>query len=76
MGGIDFGPQAEVDLTGHIIRWFDYWLKDIDNGVEVEPAVRYFCMGAGAWRTASTWPPEGWARQSITCTARARRSVR
>ena len=59
MGGIDFGPQAEVDLTGHIIRWFDYWLKDIDNGVEVEPAVRYFCMGAGAWRTASTWPPEG-----------------
>ena len=20
MGGIDFGPQAEVDLTGHIIR--------------------------------------------------------
>ena len=59
MGGIDFGPQAEVDLTGHIIRWFDYWLKDIDNGVEAEPAVHYFCMGAGAWRTASTWPPEG-----------------
>ena len=58
-GRHDFGPQAEVDLTGHIIRWFDYWLKDIDNGVEAEPAVHYFCMGAGAWRTASTWPPEG-----------------
>jgi len=58
MGEIDFGPQAELDLTDVIIRWFDYWLKGLDNGVDREPAVRYFVMGAGRWRSASTWPPE------------------
>jgi putative CocE/NonD family hydrolase len=42
-----------------ILRWFDHWLKGIDNGIATEPAVRYFAMGAeGGWRTADTWPPE------------------
>lgn len=55
---IDFGPQAELDLPDVIIRWFDHWLKGIDNGVVEEPAVRYFVMGGqGRWRTAATWPP-------------------
>jgi uncharacterized protein len=56
---IDFGPQAELDLTDVIIRWFDHWLKGLDNGMPTEPAVRYFVMGGGGhWRTADTWPPE------------------
>jgi len=39
------------------IRWFDYWLKGIDNGTAREPAVRYFVMGSGTWKSAETWPP-------------------
>lgn len=58
MGEIDFGPQAELDLQHMMIRWFDYWLKDLDNGVVDEPAARYFVMGSGKWKHASTWPPE------------------
>ena len=27
------------------IRWFDYWLKGIDNGIMDEPPVTYFMMG-------------------------------
>lgn len=27
-----------------ILRWFDYWLKGIDNGVMDEPSVHYFIM--------------------------------
>lgn len=57
--GIDFGPQAAVDKEAMIIRWFDHWLKGLANGVEREPAVRYFVMGAAQWKSASTWPPEG-----------------
>lgn len=57
VGEIDFGPQAAVDLPDLIIRWFDHWLKGVDNGVEDEPPVRYFVMGAGLWKTAATWPP-------------------
>jgi len=59
MGNIDFGPAAELDLTDMMIRFFDRWVKDIENGVEQEPAVRYFTMGTGKWHAAATWPPEG-----------------
>ena len=55
--GVDFGPAAQVDLQDIIIRWFDHWLKGVDNGVEEEPALRYFVMGSGQWREAPTWPP-------------------
>jgi len=59
LGGIDFGPLAEVDIHALIIRWFDYWIKGLDNGMDREPAVRYFVMGSAKWKSASTWPPEG-----------------
>jgi len=58
-GDIDFGPQAQFDLQDLIIRWFDHWLKGLDNGVDREPPVRYFVIGSGKWRSAATWPPEG-----------------
>lgn len=58
IGEIDFGPLADLDLQHMMIRWFDYWLKDLDNGVREEPAVRYFVMGSGHWESAKTWPPE------------------
>ena len=59
LGEIDHGPQAEVDIHHMIVRWFDRWLKDIDNGVDREPPVRYFVMGSGKWKAAPAWPPEG-----------------
>jgi len=59
IGEIDFGPQAEFDIHDIIVRWFDYWLRGVDNRMDQEPPVRYFVMGAGEWKTADTWPPEG-----------------
>jgi len=59
IGDIDFGPQAQFDIHDIIIRWFDYWLRGVDNGMDREPALRYFVMGSGEWKTADTWPPEG-----------------
>lgn len=35
----------------------DHYLKDVDNGVEKQPAVRYFVMGHDQWLESSTWPP-------------------
>ncbi len=40
-------------------RFFDYWLKGIQNGVMSESPVTYYTYNAppqSAWRTASTWP--------------------
>jgi uncharacterized protein len=44
------------DLTGAQLRWFDHWLKGADNGVESDPPVRIFVMGADVWRQERDWP--------------------
>ena len=71
IGGLDFGPQAQLDLPDTIIRWFDHWLKGIDNGVELEPAMRYFVMSGagGCWRSAATWPPPDTTAQEYRLTS-------
>lgn len=38
------------------LRWFDYWLKGIDNDVMNEPPIRLFVMGTGEWKAADDWP--------------------
>lgn len=38
------------------LRWFDYWLKGIDNGIMEEPPIRLFILGTGEWKSASEWP--------------------
>ena len=75
-GDVDFGPAATLD--GQLardfwelrLRWFDRWLRGVDNGVDDAPAVRYFVMGGGTgrkneagrmdhggrWRSADDWP--------------------
>ena len=39
-----------------MLRWYDYWLRDVDTGVMNDPPVRYFVMGANEWRTGTDWP--------------------
>ncbi len=56
LGDIDFGPNAYVDLNAEDLRWFDYWLKGIDNGIMDEPPIRLFVMGANLWRNENEWP--------------------
>lgn len=78
-GDVDFGAEATLDeqLAADFwelrVRWFDQWLRGVENGVREEPAVRYFLMGGGSglrneagrmqhgghWRTAEDWPVPG-----------------
>ena len=46
-GEAEFGPEAALDLGAFHRRWFDRWLKGVDNGVDREPPVRIFVMGGG-----------------------------
>jgi len=51
---VDFGVEAQ--------RWFDYWLKGIDNGIMNEPPIRYYLLNTGkkeAWKIADAWPLKG-----------------
>jgi len=56
VGDLDYGPEAEVELHGIELRWFDYWLKGIDNGILDEPRVQLFVTGANTWRSENEWP--------------------
>jgi len=56
VGDLDFGPEAEMGYAALRVRWFDYHLKGIDNGIMDEPPVKIFVMGANKWRDENTWP--------------------
>ncbi|MEW6299807.1 MAG: CocE/NonD family hydrolase, partial [Thermodesulfobacteriota bacterium] len=55
-GDIDFGPEALIELHAIQCRWFDYFLKGIDNGVLDEAPIRLFVMGENRWRDEYEWP--------------------
>ncbi len=38
------------------LRWYDYLLKGIANGMESEKPVRIFVMGKNVWRDEDDWP--------------------
>jgi uncharacterized protein len=59
VGELDFGPEATNPINELQLRWFDHWLKRSANGVDTDPKVRVFVMGANRWRTADTWPLPG-----------------
>jgi len=52
-------PKVQFDDLGEILRYFDYHLKGIENGIEAEAPIHYYTMGAGCWKTANAWPPAG-----------------
>jgi uncharacterized protein len=67
-----YGPR--VEWRDQAVRWFDHWLRGVDNGVEHEPRLIFYQQhshppGAGPqdipgeWR-ADSWPPEGLRRES------------
>jgi len=64
-GAVDFGLGAgqgpsplSLDVDGEYLRFFDLWLKGIDDGLATEPPVRLFVMGEGVWRGEERWPLE------------------
>ena len=52
-------PGSDVDFGAEAHRWFDYWLKGIDNGIMDEPPIHYYLQGADkaqAWQSTDSWP--------------------
>lgn len=56
LAGFDYGADAVLDLNGIICRWFDRFLKGIDNGAERDPPVHVFVMGVNRWYEEQDWP--------------------
>jgi hypothetical protein len=55
----DVKAKTGFSIVTEELRFFDYWLKGVQNGVMDEPRVTYFTYNApkdSAWRTARAWP--------------------
>ncbi len=55
-GKVDFGPNARTDCVALEIRWFDYWLKGRQNGIDETAPVRIYVTGDNQWRDERHWP--------------------
>jgi putative CocE/NonD family hydrolase len=55
-GDHEFGKEAAPDLKLMYLKWFDHWLKGIDNKIIEEPLVRIFVMFSNQWLTGDTYP--------------------
>jgi putative CocE/NonD family hydrolase len=69
-GMAEFGPEAAVNLNELRLRWYDRWLKGLENDVDKEAPVCIFVMGSGEarktpegrlfvggrWRVEREWP--------------------
>jgi len=55
VGDRDMG-DAQFDYWGTYLKWFDHWLKGIDNGVTKMPKVQIYVMGKNEWRGENEWP--------------------
>jgi len=73
-------PGPNIDLVPEMLKWWDHWLKGIDNGVDREPPIVLFAQrstlpGAdrpvvnGAWRYEPTWPAERLAPSTMELSA-------
>ena len=55
-GDHEFGKEAAPDLKLMYLKWFDHWLKGVDNKILDEPLVRIFVMFSNQWLTGDTYP--------------------
>ena len=51
-----FPPRPYASYHDEIVRWYDYWLKGIDNGILDEPPIKMFVMGINKWKFEYEWP--------------------
>ena len=73
-------PGPNIDLVPEMLKWWDHWLKGIDNGVDREPPIVLFAQrstlpGAdrplvnGSWRYEPTWPAARLAQTTLELSA-------
>ena len=55
-GELTYPAQAAPDGRLWKLRWFDRYLKGIKNGLDEEPPVYIYVMGADTWRNECEWP--------------------
>ncbi len=55
VGQLNFG-DARFPHWDTYLKWYQYWLAGVDNGVTAMPKVQLFVMGKNEWRGENEWP--------------------
>lgn len=60
-------PPPSIEWREEAVKWFDYWLKGVDNGIMEEPQMAAFIRDGhgpgvpdeilGHWKAVAQWPP-------------------
>jgi hypothetical protein len=58
-GDMKFSEDAYVDLFEEELKYYDYYLKGIQNGLDKEKPVQIYYMGENKWRHEDDWPIPG-----------------
>ncbi len=48
--------RSQFDQNGELLRFFDHWVRGIDNGIDREAPVHYFTTGSNEWKASDHWP--------------------
>jgi putative CocE/NonD family hydrolase len=57
-GDVDLSPALTV-IRDHELAFYERYLRDEANGWDERPPAELYVLGAGEWRGAAEWPPEG-----------------
>lgn len=80
IGPWDHGPAQHISpfiysnkktfsVWTEMLRFFDYHLKDIDNGIMDEPPISYYAMGKELWRHVYNWMPSDSKYKTFVCSS-------
>jgi uncharacterized protein len=55
IGEVNFGPEALLDTSAILLRWFNHWLKDSGEFAD-EPHILHFSLFENRLHSATEWP--------------------
>jgi uncharacterized protein len=76
IGPWDHGPEEHIspfaennkvkfDLYSEMLRFFDYHVKGIENGIEKEDKFHYYQMGQEKFKSSNVWPLENLENRTL-----------
>ena len=61
----DGNRKVKFDILSEMLRFFDYYLYGIENGILEEPPINYYSMGKEEWRQTDQWPDPAFSYDTL-----------
>jgi len=50
-------PEVSLGVLEEMLRFFDFHVKGVDNGIDEDPPIQYYTFGQEQWKSSNVWPP-------------------